>query len=255
MPLYSFDASHAIITITMSRKPRKNPKHSKARSSQFSFIDYLAVAIGIVASILTIVIEQGQPLIYILMSVLMLNCGIMEMVLEIKGRRSNYIFALFSAIGSICVAFIDQFYGNMAINAFYIFVCIVGFYLWGKHSDKDKNVIARKLAPWQIAVVALLLIVAAAGLNILLEYFGGHSTVLDSVATILIIFASILGVLRYREQWFFWFTADMLILIMWLGTGNPAAIVMRIFLVFGSIYGYFNWRKLLKTHKHIHRSK
>ena len=176
----------------------------------------------------------------------MLNCGIMEMVMGVKGRRSNYIFALFSAIGSIFVAFSDHFYGNMAINVFYIFVCITGFYLWGKHRDKHKNVIARKLTPWQIIIVALSLTVAAFGLNLLLEHFGGHSTILDSIATVLIIFASILGVLRYREQWLIWFTADVLVLIMWLDSGNPAVIVMRTFFTIGSVYGYFNWRKLLK---------
>lgn len=230
----------------MSQKPCRIKKRPKPKSLKFGFIDYLSVIIGIIASIFTVIFEQDEPPIYIIMSILMLNCGILEMVLGIKGRRSNYVFALFSSIGSIFVAFIDQFYGNMAINVFYIFVCITGFYLWGKHRDKHKNVIARKLTPWQIVIVALSLIVAAIGLNILLEYFGGHSTILDSIATVLIIFASILGVLRYREQWLIWFTADVLVLIMWLDTGNPAAIVMRAFLCLGSIYGYINWRKLLK---------
>lgn len=239
----------------MPQKPHKSTKHPKSKPQRFGFIDYLSVVVGIVASVLTIVVEREQPPIYIIMSILMLNCGIMEMVLGIKGRRSNYVFALFSAIGTIFVAFIDQFYGNMAINVFYIFVCITGFYLWGKHRDKNKNVIARKLTPWQIAVVALSLTVAAIGLNILLEYFGGHSTVLDSIATVLIVFASVLGVLRYREQWLIWFTADVLVLIMWLDTGNPAAIIMRAFLVIGSAYGYFNWRKLLKNHDKITKSR
>lgn len=238
----------------MSQKSRKGSKHSKTKPLQFGFIDCLSVAIGIITSILTVIFNQGEPVVYIIMSVLMLNCGIIEMVLGIKGRRSNYIFALFGAIGSICVAFMDQFYGNMATNVFYIFVCIAGFYLWGKHSSKDKNVIARKLTPLQAIIVTLSLAIAAFALNILLEHLGGHSTVLDSIATVLIVFGSILGVLRYREQWLIWFTADVLILIMWLDTGNLAAIVMRTFLVVGSVYGYFNWRKLLKTRKRIRRS-
>ena len=235
----------------MPQKSHSSTKRPKSKPQRFGFIDYLSVVVGIVASVLTIIVEREQPPLYIIMSILMLNCGIMEMVLGIKGRRSNYVFALFSAIGTIFVAFIDQFYGNMVINVFYIFVCITGVYLWGKHRDKNKNVIARKLTPWQIAVVALSLTVAAIGLNILLEYFGGHSTVLDSIATVLIVFASVLGVLRYREQWLIWFTADVLALIMWLDTGNPAAIIMRAFLVIGSAYGYFNWRKLLKNHDRI----
>ena len=232
----------------MSQKSHKTQKRSKSKL-RLGFIDYLAIILGIMASILTIVINRDYSPLYITMSILMLNCGIMEMVLGVKGRRSNYIFALFSAIGTMVVAFMDHFYGNMAINIFYIFICIIGFYLWGKHRNKDKNVIALRLSPWQIVFVAITLIVATVSLNTVLEYFGGHFTVLDSTSTILIILASILGVLRYREQWLIWFIADTLTLIMWLNTSNPAAIIMRAFLIIGSIYGYFNWRKLLKKQK------
>lgn len=233
----------------MSQKLSKTRKKLQPKLRGLSFIDYFSIVIGITASILTIAIEWDHTPIYIMMSVLMLNCGIIETVLGIKGRRSNYIFALFGAIGTIFVAFLDHFYGNMAFNIFYILICFIGFYLWGKHSGRNKKVVARKLSPLQVIVVTLLLTAAAIGLKIALEYFGGYSTTLDSVATVLIVFASVLGTLRYREQWLVWVAADVLILIMWLDTGNPAAIVMRIFFIIGSVFGYINWRKLLKTCK------
>ncbi|MBR2544215.1 nicotinamide mononucleotide transporter [Candidatus Saccharibacteria bacterium] len=233
----------------MSQKLGKTRRRLRPRLSKLGFIDYFSVVIGITASILTIAIEWGHIPIYIVMSVLMLNCGIMETVLGIKGRRSNYIFALFGAIGAIFVAFLDHFYGNMAFNVFYLFMSIIGFHLWGKHISGGKNIVVRKLSPFQGIVIIISLVIVAISLNILLEHLGGHSTVLDSVATVLIVFASVLGVLRYREQWLVWATADVLILIMWLDTGNPAAIVMRTFFIIGSIVGYFNWLKLPETRK------
>ena len=125
------------------------------------------------------------------------------------------------------------------------FSLIIGFYSWGKHSNKNKDVIARKLSIWQIIVATIAFIIALFGLNFILECCGGHSTILDSAATILIIFASVLGVLRYREQWTIWIIADFLMLLMWINSNNPAVIVMRTFYVVGSIYGYFNWRKFI----------
>jgi nicotinamide mononucleotide transporter len=232
----------------MSQKSHQTKKKSQSQLKRLSFIDHLSIIVGVVTSILTIVVEQENTPLYIVMSILVLNCGIAEIILGIKGRRSNYLFALFGSIGSIFIAFLDHFYGNMASNVFYVFVCIIGFYLWGKHSGRDKNVIARKLSPYQIAIVLLLLIIATLNLNMLLIFLNGRSTLIDSMSTVLIIFASILGVLLYREQGLIWIVSDTLVLIMWLETGNPAVIVMRIFLVIGSISGYVNWRKFIGNH-------
>ena len=77
-------------------------------------------------------------------------------------------------------------------------------------------------------------------------HLDGHSTILDSATTILIIFASVLGVLRYREQWLVWIIADTMMLVMWAPVGNPAVIALRIFYVVSSVYGYINWRKFIQ---------
>ena len=225
--------------------PKKNTK--KTAKFKFKPLDWLCIAVGIFASILTILIDHDHAPIYITASLLSLNGGVMEAILGINGRRSNYIFAATNAVASICIASMDQFYGNMAINIYYIPLCIFGFYSWGKHRDKNKDVIARKLTAKQTIIAILAFIALSTGLNLLLEHLGGHFTILDSTTTILIIFASILGALRYREQWLLWILADTLMLIMWINVGNPAILTMRAFYPLASIYGYINWRKLVKN--------
>ena len=229
----------------MSGKSKKNQKKKEA-SFRFRALDWVCVAVGIVASVITIFADHDHPQIYIIASILMLNCGVIEVILGVNGRRSNYIFALINAAASIFVAWIDQFFGNALINIYYIPLCIVGFYYWGKHRDSDKYVIARKLTVKQTVITALVFVLLSAGLIALLDYFGGHSVVLDGMATILIIFASILGALRFREQWIIWIIADVLMLAMWINSNNPAILTMRSFYVLSSIYGYINWRKLVK---------
>lgn len=229
----------------MSGKSKKNQKKKEA-SFRFRVLDWVCVAVGIVASVITIFTDHDHPQIYIIASILMLNCGVIEVILGVNGRRSNYIFALINAAASIFVAWIDQFFGNALINIYYIPLCIVGFYYWGKHRDSDKYVIARKLTIKQTVIAALVFVLLSAGLIALLDYFGGHSVVLDGMATILIIFASILGALRFREQWIIWIIADVLMLAMWINSNNPAILTMRSFYVLSSIYGYINWRKLVK---------
>lgn len=82
----------------------------------------------------------------------------------------------------------------------------------------------------------------------LLVALGGEYTILDSAATVLVIFATILAVLRFREQWLFWLLSDILQLIMWTTINDPAVLTLRIFFPIGAVYGYINWRKLIKQH-------
>ena len=133
------------------------------------------------------------------------------------------------------------------INVLFFAPCaFIGFYLWSKNSRKNGEVIARKLTFKQVILVIATFLISTFSLNFFLESVGGQSTILDSSGNILVIFASILVVFRYREQWLFWFASDILQLIMWSTASDPTILVMRIFFVFGSIYGYINWRKLLK---------
>ena len=231
----------------MSKKAKSSIQNSK--KFHFGILDWFCILFGLSMSIITPFLDYTHSQIYIIVSIVMLICGLFEIILGIKGRRSNYIFAIINTFASVYIAWIDQFYGNMAINAFYIFVCLFGFYSWGKHRDRNKDVIARKLTIRQILIAAAIFIVVSMSLNIALEVLGGHATPLDSTSTILIIFASILGALRYREQWILWAITNMLTCIMWIGTGNPAAIAMHAFYVVTSIYGYFNWRKLIGDEK------
>ncbi|MBR3253619.1 nicotinamide mononucleotide transporter [Candidatus Saccharibacteria bacterium] len=66
------------------------------------------------------------------MSIVALNCGIFETIFLINGRRITYLFAIANAATSIFIALSDQFYGNMAVNIYYVTLSIAGFYLWSK---------------------------------------------------------------------------------------------------------------------------
>ena len=229
----------------MPKNTGKRQKHP-TKSFRFNTLDWVCIIFGLSMSIITPFIDAGHPPVYVIVSIAMLVCGIFEMILGVRGRRSNYIFGLLNTITSFYITWSDHFYGNMLTNIFYLFICIIGFYSWGEHRDKKKDVIARRLTAKQAFITTVAFTLSSIGLNIALKHFGGHSTILDSTSTILIVLASFLGILRFREQWILWTVVNFLTLIMWLETGNPAVIGMRIFYVLGSIYGYINWRNYIK---------
>ncbi len=233
---------------------RKNSKHSRSKRKnqsatlRFNFLDWLFLAVGLIASITTIITDHEHTSIYIAASLLALNCAIIGTLLSIKGRRTNFIFSFVNAITYCFVAWSNQFYGSFVVNALFYAPCaVIGFYSWGKHSRKNQEVIARKLTLKQDILLIIIFLTTTALLNYILGAVGGQSTLLDSAGNILVIFASILVALRFREQWLVWLASDLLQLTMWTSVNDPATLVLRIFFVISSIYGYINWRKLVKT--------
>ena len=77
-----------------------------------------------------------------------------------------------------------------------------------------------------------------------LNYYGGSSTGLDGLTTIIVVAAQLLMILRYREQWVLWIVLNILSIVLWSET--PAMYLMYSAYLLNSLYGYYNWTKLTK---------
>ena len=77
-----------------------------------------------------------------------------------------------------------------------------------------------------------------------LQAAGGSSTGLDGLTTIITVAAQILMILRYREQWLLWIALNILSIFLWAET--PAMYLMYSAYLLNSLYGYYNWTKLVK---------
>ena len=225
-------------------------KNQKRKTHLFNYLDWACILIGILASIITIVNNNGCSPLCLIACLVALNGGIIGTLLSIKGRRSNFIFEILHSLTYGYTAWCNQFYGSAVINALvYVPFSLFGFYSWGKNRNANKEVLARKLSVRQIVLLVVAMIASTAILNSVLTLCNGSSTILDSAATVLVFSATILAVLRYREQWIVWLIAHALQLCMWTTVNNPAILVIRIFFLFASVYGFINWRKLVQKPK------
>ena len=223
-------------------------KKSKFQSPalRFNLFDWGLVAVAIITSVVAILDHHDSPL-YLIADIITLDASVLYMILSAKGRRSNFIFCIVGTLTYIYLAWINQFYGSLALNLFYYIPCaIIGFYLWGRNSNKNHEVKARKLTRRQLIMVIALSVATSILFKFTLDALGGASTTLDSTATMVAIVANLLVLLRYREQWLFWLATDILQLVMWTNTDDPIMIVMRLLYPITAVYGYINWRKLVK---------
>lgn len=227
----------------------KGGKKQNNKKFSLNIIDWLFVIAAMVTSIVTLIINRDHSPLYMIADISALVAGVIYMLLSVKGYRSNFIFSVFSAAAFAYIAWSNQFYGNVAVNLFYYIPCaLIGFYLWGKHSNKNHEVKARKLTPKQSLLVVILLIMATMSLKLILDVVGGASTFLDSATATLTFAANILVLLRYREQWLLWILVDAFQLMMWSTTDDPVMIVLRILYPLSAVYGYVYWKKLIKPH-------
>ena len=58
----------------------------------------------------------------------------------------------------------------------------------------------------------------------------------------------LLMILRYREQWLLWIVLNVLSILLW--AEQPAMYLMYSAYLLNSLYGYYNWTKLVKAESH-----
>lgn len=231
-------------------------KQSKTTKIHFNPLDWFCFFIIFIISLLIVFFYHENPPFYTFMSIIALDCGVIGMILNVKGHRFYYLFAFIESFACFYTSWTQRFVGNALINLlFYAPITLVGFHSWSKHSDKNQRVVARKFTVRQAIIALVIFITTTLLLNFILIILGGTFTLLDSAATIFVIFATTLSVLRFREQWIFWFLSDILQFIMWTTTNDPAILTLRFFFPLSAIYGYINWNKLIKKRKNRHRTK
>ena len=175
--------------------------------------------------------------------------GIICNVFVSKGKISNYFFGLIFAYTYFYISLGANFLGEMNTTLYvYIPAQFIGYFLWKANMQKEQNsdaVIAKALTVkgW-IGLLAFLIIGTLLFVEIL-NYYGGSSTGLDGLSTIIVVVAQVLMVLRYREQWLLWIVLNIISIALW--AENTAMYVMYSAYLLNSLYGYYNWSKLQKT--------
>ena len=175
--------------------------------------------------------------------------GTICVVLVSKGKISNYFFGLIFAYTYFYVAWHQNYIGEMnSVLYIYLPAQFIGYFLWKANMQKEQNsdaVIAKALTVngW-IGLIAFLVIGTLLFVEIL-NYYGGSSTGLDGLSTIIVVAAQALMVLRYREQWLLWIVLNIISILLW--ADNTSMYVMYSAYLLNSLYGYYNWSKLQKA--------
>ena len=177
--------------------------------------------------------------------------GVISVVLCAKGKISFYFIGFIQTTTYLVLAWQNCFYGEVIENVFYLVTMIWGIFVWKSNSSVDNDgsahVDALKFTTkqWVLAIVTTVICTVAMGYW--LTTIGSHQAYTDAATNVLAIFAQILMVRRYREQWIWWIVIDVLCIKMWFIAGNWSMVAMYVAWTINCIYGWYNWSKLEKA--------
>lgn len=177
--------------------------------------------------------------------------GVISVVLCAKGKISFYFIGFVQTTSYLYLAWSNAFYGEVIENVFYLVTMIWGIFIWKKNMQKNEDgtsdVKAKKFNWWQWFLSVVLTIVATVIMGYVLDNIGSNQAYLDAATNVMAIFAQLLMICRYREQWIWWVVIDVICTIMWLNVSNWSMVAMYIAWTINALYGWYNWSKLNKV--------
>lgn len=206
-------------------------------------IAWMVLANGI---ILGVSIYMGDTALGILASLTGVTC----VILCGMGKISNYFFGTINVVLYAIVAWKAKYYGDVMLNLLYYFPTnILGWVVWSKHIDQEKNEVNKKrMTPKQNILLAVISVIGVLSYSYILKILGGNLPIVDSMSTVFSVIAQVLMIKRFTEQWVIWIIVDIVSVIMWIAAffngGESVAVLMMwsVYLV-NAVIMFVKWLK------------
>ena len=194
-------------------------------------------------------------------------CGIMCVFFTAKANRMNFPFAVINTtVFIIYLAYFGIWATFWLETVVYFPLNIISWIGWYRHKDEDDRLLAKSktLTLWQHAVVTASIIALAVFVHFVLSFlagdtwmkfatqFGWNVTVmqwLDSAIFAIGIVASILELLRYKEQYIWWIITDVIAVAQYALKKDPVYVTKKGIYLVEALIGIRNWNMLAKKNE------
>lgn len=166
----------------------------------------------------------------------------LSIVLAAKGSIWNWLFGIIGQILFFILFMLNGLYGQMALQIVFTGFCIYGWISWGKKEGKKIKIMSKKQLTWLSATLIILCLIGGYALS----FFQPQFALLDATVTIMSIAAIFFITKKYINAWVLWIILDILSIMLFGLKGIKLISIEYIFITFVAIFGYMNWKKLLK---------
>jgi nicotinamide mononucleotide transporter len=139
-----------------------------------------------------------------------------------------------------------QLYANAALQIFFVFVQIYGWWYWLR-GDKGKRPLIRRANITGVAIsVAIGLILAAAGSWALTEWTDYDLSLTDAATLSVSVVAQYLLDRKYLETWPVWLIVNVASVWLYANAHMWLFTALYVFFFFNAFWGWYEWRKAMR---------
>ena len=228
----------------------------KKSFSELKWYEYLmgTIMIFIAARAMVIAFMQGSsdgnPAWLTVINFISAVCGVLCIFFCAKASISNFIFATVNTLVYAVYLVYWHIWGTAALEIlFYIPMNFISWGYWVKHRDSvlTHKTKARKLTAAQNGLCALAVIVSAVLYHWVLVRLNGEVAWFDAFTLSIGIVATVLELLRYREQYVWWIITDIVSVGMYIAHFDAVYLTKRSIYLIMAVIGLVNWARLNKA--------
>ena len=225
----------------------------KKSFQELKWYEYLMGAIMIVIAARAMVLgfttgsADGNPAWLTVINFISAVCGVICIFFTAKANISNFLFATVNTIVYAIYLVYWHIWGTAALEIlFYIPMNFISWYFWVKHRDQviTQKTKAKKLTMGMNTVCAVVVIGSAFIYHMILVRIGGEVAWFDAFTLSIGIVATILELLRYREQYVWWIITDIVSVAMYIAHFDAVYLTKRTIYLIMAIIGLVNWARL-----------
>lgn len=176
--------------------------------------------------------------------------GLAYIFFSIKQHILTWPIGLITSVLYIYVFFVSKFYADMALQGYYVWVSVYGWYLWHKGQDTDTLEKALKVTKTSLRMGLVLLLVSLAltvAIYFILSRFTDSPVPFgDALTTAFSIVATWMLARKKLEHWILWVLIDAFSMALYIYKGLYATTVLFGVYTIAAVIGYFEWRRSMK---------
>ena len=164
-----------------------------------------------------------------------------------RASVSNYAFGLINTLAYIVYLWYWHFWGTFCLELFiYLPTGVLGWINWARHRDRQQEelTMARRMRWPQLLLTVAAVLAGTFLCRMVLVRMGGDVVLWDAATVAIGITATVLQMLRYREQYVWWLVTDVVAVAMYIEHFDAVYLTKKSIYLIVAVLGLIRWIRL-----------
>ncbi len=178
--------------------------------------------------------------------------GLIFLYLEYKANKWMWAASIAMAAFFIFIYYNTGLYASMGIYIYFFFASIYGWVMWltrNREENTGEDIISQVEKKYILFIISAIAVVAIIIYLVLIQFSENNTliTLGDALSTSLNIIALWMISRKWAEQWLLVIPANLISSLLLFAQGDIMSGCMFFIYFVVSIFGYINWRRMIKT--------